>query len=102
MVTVGETEILKDAVVTEKIKDANVTTAKILDANVTTAKLANNAVTEAKIANDAVKTIQLSDRAGSDKLRIKDEDGKIVFLIDSKGNVKFTGSMSKTISSSDY
>ena len=44
------------------------------------------------------KTIQLNDSAGTDKLVIMDSDGFQVATIDSKGNLKLRGNVSKVTS----
>ena len=41
------------------------------------------------------KTIKLNDTAGTDNLLVKDADGFSVFKVDSKGNVKAKGTISK-------
>jgi len=53
----------KDAVYTEKIKDAEVKTADIADLNVTTGKITDLAVTVAKLADNAVETAKIKDGA---------------------------------------
>ncbi len=81
---VGTTELATDSVTTLKITDANVTaaklaldsvtTTKILDVNVTTAKIADSAITSAKILDGA---IVAGDLATDSVTSIKILDGNI-------------------------
>ena len=43
------------------------------------------------------KVIQLNDTAGADRLIVKDADGFTVLSIDSKGNLRMRGVVSKTV-----
>ncbi len=58
---IDDGDISNDAVVTQGIRDLNVTTAKIADSNVTTAKIADGNVTTAKIADSSVTTAKIAD-----------------------------------------
>ena len=64
-----------NSVITEKIKDGNVTTAKLAELCVTTAKIADSAVTTAKLAELCVTTAKIAnDAVTSEKIK----DGTIV------------------------
>ena len=95
---VGTTELATDAVTTLKITDANVTdaklatdsvtTVKITDANVTNAKIADSAVTSSKILDG---TIVAGDIASNAVTAIKILDGNVTeskLATDSVTNVK--------------
>ena len=58
---IDDGDISNDAVVTQGIRDLNVTTAKIADSSVTTAKIADANVTTAKIADSNVTTAKIAD-----------------------------------------
>ena len=58
---IDDGDISNDAVVTQGIRDLNVTTDKIANSNVTTAKIADSGVTTAKINDAAVTAAKLAD-----------------------------------------
>ena len=58
---IDDGDISNDAIVTQGIRDLNVTTAKIADSSVTTAKIADANVTTAKIADSNVTTAKIAD-----------------------------------------
>ena len=60
---IDDGDISNDAVVTQAIRDLNVTTDKIANSNVTTAKIADSNVTTAKIAADAVNGTRIADNS---------------------------------------
>ena len=61
--TVGDAQIIANAVTSTEIAANAVTTVKITDANVTDAKLATDSVTTIKILNDNVTTAKIADSA---------------------------------------
>jgi len=73
--TVGNAQIVANAVGTTELAANAVTTAKVTDANITTAKLATNAVTTIKITDANVTTAKIADSAITS---VKILDGTIV------------------------
>ena len=60
---IDSSNIATQAVVTDALRDLNVTTAKIADGSVTTAKIAADAVTNAKLADNSVAIEQMQDNS---------------------------------------
>ena len=60
---IDSSNIATQAVVTDALRDLNVTTAKIADGGVTTAKIAADAVTNAKLADNSVAIEQMQDNS---------------------------------------
>ena len=60
---IDASNIATDAVVTDAIRDLNVTTAKLADGSVTTIKIAADAVTNAKLADNSVAIEQMQDNS---------------------------------------
>jgi len=88
---VGSTQLAKDSVITDKIKDSNVTTAKIKDGNVTTVKIKDDNVTTPKIKDSNITTDKIADGAVTNDKVTSITKNKISDFSHAHGNLQNDG-----------
>ena len=93
---VGSTQLAKDSVITDKIKDSNVTTAKIKDGNVTTVKIKDANVTTDKIADSNVTTDKIANGAVTNDKVASITKNKISDFSHTHGNLQNDGKVGTT------